>query len=107
MEAFYRALHQMWRERDGRSQSPSAAIPWNKPLVYWHYQQTEGWTREEVDQQVLERFGGPDVQSTRHDRDSIMQYPVDNMLTLRDYEIGWNDRLSEQDKTFIGELYPR
>ncbi len=35
-----------------------------------------------------------------------MQFPVPNELTIGDYEIRWNEHLSELDKKFIKELYP-
>ena len=35
-----------------------------------------------------------------------MLYPVDNRLTIGDFEIGWNTELSDVDKQYIGTIYP-
>jgi hypothetical protein len=43
---------------------------------------------------------------TEHDPASIMQYPVDKALTDGQFEIGWNNDLSTQDKAFIARMYP-
>jgi hypothetical protein len=45
--------------------------------------------------------------TAEHDPKSIMQYPVSNELTTGDFEIGWNTELSEMDKNFIAEMYPK
>ena len=55
---------------------------------------------------VLTRYSPDDVQHSDFDRDSIMQYPVDNELTIGDFEIGWNTVLSDMDKAFISRAYP-
>ena len=36
-----------------------------------------------------------------------MLYPVPNEFTIGDYEVGWNRVLSEDDKEFIGRMYPK
>ncbi len=35
-----------------------------------------------------------------------MQYPVPKELTKGNFEIGWNDRLSELDTLFVKAMYP-
>jgi hypothetical protein len=90
-------------------ESPLAQIPWNKDAVYKYYMGPPNcWSHDEVDQQVLDREkAGPDLAMTSFDKDSIMCYPVDPKLTDGHYEIGWNNTLSETDKTFIAKLYPK
>jgi V8-like Glu-specific endopeptidase len=87
-------------------QSPTSDIPWNKPVVYAYYKASQGWSRVDVDAQVLNRNSGEDFRATSHDKDSIMQYPVPNLLTVGEYQVGWNDDLSQRDKEFVGQLYP-
>ncbi|MEM5022240.1 matrixin family metalloprotease [Bacillus subtilis] len=85
--------------------NPAANIPWDVPAVYRYYEK-RGWSKQKVDQNVLSKLAPEGVAFTTHDKLSIMQYPVDNELTLGDYEIGWNTTLSETDKKFISQMYP-
>lgn len=85
---------------------PQGGIPWDLPKVYEYYTRTQGWTREEVDRQVLFRYDQTLTNSSQYDRDSIMHYPVPEALTIGDFEVGWNSELSPRDKEFIGRVYP-
>jgi hypothetical protein len=87
-------------------QSPAGGIPWDIPKVYEFYKNTQGWDKDEVDQQVLGRYSETITNFTEFDPKSIMEYPVDNALTIGDFEIGWNTELSENDKKFIMKMYP-
>jgi hypothetical protein len=87
-------------------QSPAAGIPWDVPKVYEFYKKTQGWDKKEVDQQVLGRYSKTITNFTEFDRNSIMEYPVDNELTIGDFEIGWNRELSDTDKKFMEKTYP-
>lgn len=91
-------------------QHPRSTIPWNKPAVYRFYGSTQGWSRQEIDQQVLNRettrmsdfFGSP------QDKDSIMMYPIPKELVLDpNYAVGWNSKLSELDKQYLLKAYPQ
>ncbi|MCU5132284.1 matrixin family metalloprotease [Bacillus cereus] len=86
--------------------NPAVNIPWDREAVYRHYERTQGWTRPEIDFQVLTKLNPIGTVFTPHDPKSIMQYPVPNEITIGDYEIGWNTTLSEVDKRFIGQMYP-
>jgi Matrixin len=85
--------------------SPLANIKWNKPKVYAHYMQTQGWSKDMVDKNVLNRYSESQTNG-KYDPKSIMHYPVSKEFTLDGYEIGWNYNLSEEDKTLIKSLYP-
>lgn len=88
-------------------QHPEAGIPWDKEAVYRYYQgPPNNWTRAQVDTNLFQRYGADITQFSAFDRKSIMLYPVDNSLTIGDYEIGWNTGLSDTDKEFIGTAYP-
>ncbi|MCM2984387.1 hypothetical protein AAYR27_11350 [Bacillus safensis] len=41
------------------------------------------------------------------DKQSRMLYAIPNNLIEGDYEVGWNKRLSEMDKQFIKQIYPK
>lgn len=88
-------------------QHPEAGIPWDKEAVYRYYQgPPNNWTRAQVDTNLFQRYGADITQFSAFDRKSIMLYPVDNSLTIGDYEIGWNTELSDTDKQFIATAYP-
>jgi hypothetical protein len=84
---------------------PDNGIPWDLPKVYAYYAQTDGWSKEEVDQQVLKKYDKDLIRASKIDKFSIMMYPVPNELTIGDYEVGWNTDLTKSDKSFIKKLY--
>ncbi|PEU23779.1 M12 family metallopeptidase [Bacillus wiedmannii] len=85
---------------------PENTIPWDKDAVYRYYQKSLGWNSEMIDFHIFQKYERGISKFSEYDKDSIMQYPVPNELTIGDYEIGWNEHLSELDKKFIKELYP-
>ena len=86
---------------------PDNGIPWDKPKVYAYYKQSDGWSKEEVDEQVFSKYDISQIRANKLDKKSIMMYAVPNSLTKGDYEIGWNNGLSEADKKFIAKLYKK
>ena len=87
-------------------QSPAAGIPWKVQAVYDWYAKL-GWGKEEVDQQVFGHYQGTQTQFTAWDRDSVMEYPIDDDLVLDPtFAVGWNRVLSPTDRAFIAQLYP-
>ncbi|MBL7798416.1 MAG: hypothetical protein JNJ90_18110 [Saprospiraceae bacterium] len=85
-------------------QNPVVNIQWKTAAVYAYYAQM-GWSQQQVNQQVLTKYQGVQVQHTNHDSKSIMQYPVPASLTLNNAGIPWNTQLSATDKDFIGKMY--
>lgn len=87
--------------------SPAAAIPWDREAVYRQYAGPPNlWSTAEVDRNVFERYAASTTQHSAFDADSIMLYPIAPELTGGRYEVGWNTRLSAQDRVFIGQCYP-
>jgi hypothetical protein len=86
-------------------QNPDVDIPWDREAVYAYYAR-QGWSRIQVDRNLLEAYSPAGIRNSRFDAQSIMLYAVDNALTIGDWEVGWNRVLSEGDKTFIGAEYP-
>ena len=86
-------------------QHPQGGVPWDKEKAYAYYAQN-GWTREEVDFQVFQRYNLPSTQYSQFDPKSIMMYPVPEEITVGDFSVGWNTELSETDKAFIEKIYP-
>lgn len=91
---------------DHEHQHPYANIPWDVPKVYAFYA-SKGYSAEVVDAAVLTKRSVEDALTLPYDRLSIMHYPVDNALTLGDWEVGTNLTLSEKDKAFMALAYPR
>jgi len=89
--------------------SPNVDIPWDKEAVYRYYTNPihGGWSKEMVDHNVLAKLDPRTSIYSEFDPKSIMQFPVPNELTIGDFEIGWNTTLSEIDKKFISQVYPR
>lgn len=87
--------------------SPVEKINWDKPKVYAYYMgPPNNWTREEVNQNIFDKYKKSEVRNTKFDPTSIMQYPVPASLTTDGVAIGYNYYLSNKDKTFIAAIYP-
>ena len=88
-------------------QNPATNIPWDKEAVYAHYAgPPNNWTRAQVDQNLFRRYSQSITQFSEFDRESIMLYPIPNELTVGDFEVGFNRRLSDTDEEFIASMYP-
>ncbi|HAD14040.1 MAG TPA: peptidase M12 [Saprospirales bacterium] len=86
-------------------QNPFAAIPWDKPKVYAYYAATQGWSQQQVDNNVLNTLGWGPAQHSPFDAQSIMAYSIPASLTTNGFSIPWNTELSAMDKEFIGKAY--
>lgn len=92
---------------DHEQAHPSANIPWNKPTVYADYARTQGWSKAQVDRQVLDRYRGNEFFGSEYDKDSIMQYPIAKTHVLDPkFAVGWNSRLSVMDLATLKRIYP-
>ena len=85
--------------------SPLSKIKWHKDRTYAYYLQTQGWSPQQVDDQVMNRYTVT-MTNSEYDPQSIMHYPVPAFLTVDGYEVNWNNDLSENDKKLIREMYP-
>ncbi len=86
-------------------QSPATDIKWDLPLLYQYYWETQGWSKEQVNFNIVLKYNRG-ISNTEFDRESIMLYPVEQKFTLDDFSVGWNRQLSDRDKGFIAEMYP-
>lgn len=87
-------------------QHPLQNIQWNLEKVYTYYAQTQGWDRQDVDQNLFRKYSSVQTQFCKYDPLSIMHYSVPKQLTLDGFEVRWNVQLSVEDKNFIGRMYP-
>ncbi len=88
-------------------QHPENGIPWDKEKAYAYYGQTNGWSRSQVDAQVFNRYNKLFTQYSHYDPTSIMQYPIPPEITTNGFTVGWNTKLSDTDRSFIGQIYPK
>lgn len=88
-------------------QSPVAGIPWDKPAVYAYYQGPPNfWTIATIDFNIFAKYAASQTQYTAWDQWSIMQYSIDDSLTIGQFQVGWNQVLSPTDIAFIRGVYP-
>ena len=86
-------------------QNPQQSIPWNEKKVIDYYKRTQGWSEAETRHQVLRGYRPYGTFNNGYDKDSIMHYPVQNFLTVGDYEVGWNTTPSSRDVAMLRKLY--
>lgn len=86
--------------------NPQGGIQWNVKKVRDFYLATQGWLREQTDQQVLYKYSMSRLRATQVDPESIMMYPIPPELTLNGFSVGWNDKLSPTDIWFLDQIYP-
>lgn len=89
-------------------QNPEGGIQWNKAEVYDDLKGAPNfWDRATVDYNMFRKYNEDQIHATLVDKDSIMMYPIPNTWTLNDFSVGMNRGLSDMDKEFIAELYPK
>ena len=90
-------------------QNPNAEIPWDEETVYAFYSEPPNfWSQAVVYRNLLERWPEGYFGIERaYDRDSVMHPAIDNALTVGDFETTMNSELSEGDKAWIEQLYPK
>jgi hypothetical protein len=88
-------------------QHPEHGIPWNKPAVYRYFAGPPNfWSKTKVDRNLFQAYSVDQTQFSSFDPQSIMIYPIPKELTDGVFEVGWNNKLSDMDKAFIGTVYP-
>jgi hypothetical protein len=89
-------------------QSPDANLPWDQEAVYASFMGPPNyWTKEEIDFNILRRYSPAGVRFTRMDPDSIMLYMFPANLFRTGEGTKENTHLSQGDKQFIAQVYPR
>ncbi|HRH42941.1 MAG TPA: matrixin family metalloprotease [Pyrinomonadaceae bacterium] len=84
----------------------NADFEWNEEAVYAYFAK-QGWSREKVQSQVLERYGNNNVVTNgEYDPLSIMHYYFPPELVKDGRKLPANTVLSENDKRIIEEMYP-
>lgn len=86
---------------------PKANIPWDRPKVYDFYKSNFGWSTEEIDFNLFTPLETSDLLRGPYDRDSIMHYRIENELTVGDWEVGLNTKISMLDRRNMRKAYPK
>ena len=101
--AIHECLHAVGLDHE--HQSPLATgLVWNRAAVYDYYGRTQGWSTQQIDFQVLNRYSGVYFRGSNFDPHSIMEYPIP--AGLANIVVGWNDRLTEIDIRTVRSFYP-
>lgn len=87
--------------------SPLAGIKWNQQAVYDELKRTQNWDEETVRYNLFQQVAMMYTNGTSYDKKSIMHYPVFSRWTTDGFSVDWNNYLSDADKVFIGQLYPK
>jgi hypothetical protein len=90
-------------------QSPNATINWDKQKVFAYYSSPpNNWSPAMIEQTLLSKcpeFKDPEYRP--FDPKSIMMFPFPMPEGLADISFGVNQDLSESDKRFVAQLYPK
>lgn len=74
--------------------------------AYPHFQRTDGWSRQDVDDQVLTPLHQRTIIGTQPDQTSIMCYQLPGSITRDGKPILGGTRINETDHTFAAVIYP-
>jgi hypothetical protein len=88
-------------------QQPNEHLKWDKNAVYQAFSGPPNyWSKEEIDQNILEKYSPEGISATRFDRKSIMLYKFEASLFTDHKGTPLNTHISKQDETMIAEMYP-
>lgn len=89
-------------------EQPTAPLKWNKPEVYRVFSGPPNhWSKADIDHNIFDRYSREGTNFTQFDPDSIMLYQFDASLFLDKKGTKNNTDLSDQDKRFISQMYPK
>lgn len=89
-------------------QSPQATLQWNTTEVYRAFSGPPNyWSKEDIDHNILEKYSPDGITATSFDEQSIMLYQFDGRLFADNKPTPTNTHLSEHDKAFIAQMYPK
>jgi hypothetical protein len=89
-------------------QNPKSKLKWNKAEVYRVFSGAPNfWDKATIDFNILKRYSRSQTNSTEFDPDSIMLYAFPGSLFLDGNGTKSNNHLSNSDKLFIADQYPK
>ncbi len=88
-------------------QNPKQPIQWDRDAVIADLSgPPNNWDEATIENNMFKRYEGL-VTSTPVDSKSIMMYPIPKAWTLDETIAGFNSELSQTDKDFIAQAYPK
>ncbi|KAF9525728.1 hypothetical protein CPB83DRAFT_885381 [Crepidotus variabilis] len=90
-------------------QSPARGekITLKDDAVIRYYTETQGWTEDEVREQIINVYNASDISNySELDTTSIMMYFMPAAMNVQNIKIPPNNQLSEMDKAFMNINYP-
>jgi hypothetical protein len=89
-------------------QSPKAKLKWNKAAVYRAFSGPPNyWSKDDIDHNILQKYSPQGISATDFDDESIMLYQFDGALFTDGKGTPLNTHLSDHDKEFIAQMYPK
>jgi len=88
-------------------QHPNGNIPWNQDAVRRVYTAVHKWSESDINRNIFQQFPPAEISNSEYDKDSIMHYFFPKELTLSGFSFKENYELSQRDKDFIGNCYPK
>ncbi len=89
-------------------QSPESGLRWNEAEVLRVFSGAPNfWTQDQIEHNVLMKYGNDNINATDFDPDSIMLYEFPANLFLDGEGTKSNTQLSDNDKAFIASQYPK
>lgn len=86
-------------------QNPSGAIVWNRDQVIKDLQASQGWSLDDIENNVFRPWSKAETNFTALDKKSIMLYPIPKSWTTNGFSSGLNTDLSPTDRKFIASQY--
>jgi len=81
-------------------------IQWNLPVLYKWAEETQGWNKEETNQQIVNKYDKTELNGSEFDPNSIMLYFYPPKVTLNNEGTKQNLTLSGLDVLLIYKSYP-
>jgi len=88
-------------------QQPNEKLDWNMDAVYKVFSgPPNNWSKDEIDQNILQKYGKRGISATLFDKYSIMLYEFDGSLFKSGVGTPLNGHMSALDKKMIARMYP-
>ncbi|PYQ31888.1 MAG: hypothetical protein DMF56_01960 [Acidobacteria bacterium] len=89
-------------------QNPQAGIKWNLNEVYRVFSgPPNNWSKAQIDFNIVQKYSVDQLNATDFDAKSIMLYAFPGKLIASGKATANNTDLSDNDKRFIAEMYPK
>jgi serralysin len=83
-------------------------IVWNRDAVIHDLQgPPNNWDEATIENNMFKKYPEKEIAGTKPDATSIMMYPIPRAWTKDGTQAGLNGELSQKDKDFIRDAYPR